>query len=331
MQRGIARVVLTCALLCGVSARANYTFPTFSLEVGSDPFSVPLDTSEVAPGDYSGCRVLLDWAPAMGLPWSSEAEWQLEQPGLPVPLADSGRAINAADNTNPLLLRWRTDFVQTYIGGDPLVFTGQQLLPHSSAAWNNVTVILLSGEVPPAVPPAATELGFLQSGAQAQHAALGPHDVRWYRFETAAISAAQGGYLSLTTLGSLLAGGEFGNGNDTEAALYNAAGLRMTTNDDIDQAGGNLLSGLLFGADPDPHDGIGSAGDLAAGAYYLAVTGFDATFGPSGFNALSTSPVAGALTVNIATNVPEPLSMILSLTCTAAIALKRPRSGQQWR
>jgi hypothetical protein len=312
------RSALLLAMVAAASpASADFTFPLTSLVVGHEPVTFTLDASLVPPGEYSGYRVRTNWSPVANGPWSREARWQLLDPSLPVPLANSGVAANGLDSSTPLLLRWAGDFVTTYTGESPLTLRAWQTLPTSVAAWDSLTITLLSGAVPTPTEPAALDWGFLNPSGRADERALTSRGVLWYRFETPAVRAAEGEFLRIDTLGSLLAGGEFGDGNDTEIALYDSRGLRVAFNDDLDTAGGQLLSGLTFGrsevGDPPP------AGDLPAGLYFLAVAGFDAVFADAAFDVSSTSPVTGAVRVRLATNVPEPAGVVFLGAMAAAV------------
>ena len=68
-------------------------------------------------------------------------------------------------------------------------------------------------------------------------------------------------------------------------------GIASQDDDDIDFTNNNLLRRLSFGAG-------GVNGDLPAGTYYLSVSGWDTTFGETGFNVTSTSNENGDLVVN---------------------------------
>ena len=120
---------------------------------------------------------------------------------------------------------------------------------------------------------------------------LDSNGVVWYRFTVPDVTEADCDTLRIDALGWDLSGGTYRQGDDPEIALYDAAGLLGATHDDVDQVGNELRSALAFGANEG--DPVATSGGLWAGEYYLAVAGFDAEFGLSGFEVTPDSAVEG--------------------------------------
>ncbi len=252
---------------------ADYSFPSANLLVDDHPQAMELDVSTVPAGDYASFVLTVDWSAVEGSPFAEEAMWTLECSGLPVLLIDS--RFNTVFQDDDSSLTWSGVFTQTYTGGS-LTLRAAQQFQGSSANWENITLTIIEGTVPPAMPPAAVELGQIASGITTGCDTLTSNGVAWFSFSTDAVTTGDCDTLRIDTLGSILTEGIYGDGNDTEIALYDATGLFIGTNDDIDQLGGELLSMLAFGAD----EGLApTSRDLPAGTYYLAVAGFDAGFG----------------------------------------------------
>jgi hypothetical protein len=294
MRRVRIAVLLGLGILTANRSAADYAFPPFDLAVTDAFTTLALDTAGVPAGTYSGYVVTIDGGPPFDY---QDPVWRLRTDGLPVPLADPG--LNEEPSGDPT---WAGEFTATYIGGDPLYFDLRASLQGVSGTMTNITITLISGEVPPADPPLAIDLGPLMADDFGMSAMLDSNGLRWVRFEVAEISAADCGVLRFDTLGSELFGGTYAGGNDPELALYDATGLLIASNDDIDQIGGNLQAALSFGVD----EGVPvvSAGDLPAGAYYLVIAGFDAEFCLSQFSVSTDSGVEGDLAVNFRRNIP---------------------------
>lgn len=170
--------------------------------------------------------------------------------------------------------------------------------PGNDARWDTIT-ITLDDSLPD--PPVAEDLGTLALPTTLNRAtALSPGMVKWYKLTLAEpVTAAGLRYLDITTAGSVV-----GAGDDTEVALYNTAGVRLAEDDDDGPGGTSLLS---FGAGSRIGASQGQDGDLAAGVYYVAVAGFDATFGP-GFFVTTTNGSVGQLAVSL-THAPTPVTI----------------------
>ncbi len=106
--------------------------------------------------------------------------------------------------------------------------------------------------------------------------------VRWYTFTTATnVTNAAGLFLDLDTDGTF-------SGGDTEIAIYTSTGNLIVEDDDD---GPVTYSALSFGQTSPLRGPIGSAnagdgrdGSLNAGTYYLAVAGYNAAFGATGWS-----------------------------------------------
>jgi hypothetical protein len=119
-------------------------------------------------------------------------------------------------------------------------------------------------------------------------------EVKWYRMSLPAISDPSL-YLDITTNGE-----SYGDG-DTEVGMYDSTGTLVATDDD---GAGGFFSSLSFGLvvpvrpNGEGFDHDGRHGSLGAGVYYLAVTGYNATFN-NGFSVTTTSGSTGPLTTYI--------------------------------
>jgi hypothetical protein len=151
--------------------------------------------------------------------------------------------------------------------------------------------------------PTAEDLGLLTTPTTlAPAAAVGPGEIKWYRFQVPEVVAPV--YLDMT----LSATGFV----DTEMALYTVGGTLIVTDDDD---GPGNFSSLTFGARcatrPNGnglvHDGRDGA-TLGAGIYYLAVGQFNMTFGPIGWNVTSASTGTGTITTTINLGQTTPVT-----------------------
>lgn len=318
-----SRILVAAGVLALTTAAfGQYTFPSFNQTVTSTAGSVALPVGPVPAGLYTSYSVSLDWSAIAGFPWSNEAIWALTNDPIGPPLpsvfyADPGPSPNGASNDNPVTLNWNGFLDVPYQGGDPLHFAFLQTFGGSSAQWNNISITLGFDTI---APPAAIDLGNIGPGMTMVTGQLNPGQVIWYKFTVPAIRDAFGEYLVIDTFGSTLTGGTFGSGNDSELGVYRSTGSLVATNDDCDFPS-DLLSCINFGADqflpPLP------SGDLTAGTYYIALGGFNTTYGPA-FNATSTSPVNGQYKLTLTTNVPEPTTMgLLALAGLAGLRRRR--------
>jgi len=132
-------------------------------------------------------------------------------------------------------------------------------------------------------------------------------------------------YLDITT--SLF------NGFDTELGLYDSAGNLLGNDDDN---GNGLLSTLSYGTGSgmnifDSGPATGQDGAVpGAGTYYIALGGFNTSFGATGFNVIGGSS-AGDYTVTIYADsrggpiIPLPSAAGMGLAGLGLVGLKRRR------
>ncbi len=146
------------------------------------------------------------------------------------------------------------------------------------------------------------DLGVLGVGLTTINDFQSSGDVRWYRFSLAGSQGAND-FLDIDTEGTTWTGT-----NDTHIGLYTASGdvfLNGATPAVDDDDGTNNLSQLTFGNSSVPRSAPGNGlayngrdGVLTSGVYYLAVTGFNATFN-SGFNVTTNSTQTGSTVVRL--------------------------------
>ena len=138
--------------------------------------------------------------------------------------------------------------------------------------------------------------------------------IKWYKFSIFAAAANSANlYLDIDTIGS---------GLDTEIGLFDASGTLLASDDDSGPAPG--LSMLSYGLTTPPRKvtgvgdypgggGTGAAGqngDLGSGTYYVALAGFNATFGNAWTVTTNSTNTTANTNLNLRTNiVPEPASM----------------------
>lgn len=254
-------------------------------------------------GTYTSYSVTFDWGSPVNASWSREAEWALSSAPTIAPstvyYTDPGPAVNAAGNSTPRSLSWSGFFDTPYTApasGD-LYFMMAQTFDNSGATWSNISITLGDAVVTPP-PSTPTTLG----GSLSEP--LGPGKVLWYSF-----TYGGAGAININTLGSTISTNSLGYANDTEIALYDSLGKLVETNDDIDFVNGVLTSGLTY-----------TSGELAAGTYYVAVTGYDGVFNRD-FGVSSNSISSGTIVLNGLT--PEPASALLG--CAAGILSRRRR------
>ena len=154
--------------------------------------------------------------------------------------------------------------------------------------------------------PASTNLGALTTAApfNVPGINISGGSVSWYKFTISAVSPTM--FLDIDSEGT-----SFTPGNDSEIALYDGAGNLLAFDDDSGSGG---LSALSFGAATPARSGFGGGvpfqgqnGALVAGTYYLVISAFPTTFGPTGWSVSSNSIING--TGNLAVRLGPPGSM----------------------
>jgi hypothetical protein len=177
----------------------------------------------------------------------------------------------------------------------------------STSGTGTIQLRVRTGFLTPPPPPSVTDLGTLtQAGATVSDAALAAEQVQWFTFtlaEGALASATK--FLDIDTAGSVLL-----PSTDTSIGLYDSTGARVDTNDDEDSDGGIRTSLLTWGTGSTGADTRrdGRDGDLTAGTYYLAVTGFGQTiFNAAGWSVTTEHTRTGTIDINILTNTGDPI------------------------
>lgn len=207
---------------------------------------------------------------------------------------------------------WTFNFFESFDDGSDLL---------EDASWTNLS-ISVNDYVPPPPPP-ATNLGnvvdtssdYAVADMTANHTGGA---IRWYSFTlNSAVDNALATWLDIDSETSNF---------DTEIGLYTSTGALIASDDDD---GSGTQSQLSFGQTAPTRTigtsvgGNGRDGALGPGTYYIAVGGFNTTFGPD-FNVTTTSTnTTGVFNLNIRTNVPEPAS--LALLALGGLALIRRR------
>ncbi|MFO0857790.1 MAG: DVUA0089 family protein [Phycisphaerales bacterium] len=163
---------------------------------------------------------------------------------------------------------------------------------------------VLAGAAIAQAQPAATDLGTLTPGTPVTVTPpLAAAEVVWYTFT---ITAGTDGlkFVDIDSHGSGLA-----PSNDTEIGLFTATGDLIASDDDD---GDGLMSQLTFGGACSPRPVFGTSaayngrdGTLAAGTYYLSVSGFNSNFA-AGWSVTSTSANTGSATLNILSGSGTP-------------------------
>ena len=170
----------------------------------------------------------------------------------------------------------------------------------ADARWNNISITLDDG------PPSwliTQEVGSVRSpGFNLQGQSVSALSVRWYKM-TLPIPAANLGFFGTTYLDIDTEGSPHA---DMELALYNEDGRLVATDDD--DGSGNQAH-LSFGAsatrppigNSEPYNN--SDGTLDAGTYYIAVTAYNAAFGPTGWAVSPAHTDPEGFSLNVRTNI----------------------------
>ncbi len=185
------------------------------------------------------------------------------------------------------------------VGGFNVTFVGGFGATSSSTVAGNINVRINRGTGTAPQPPTAEDLGTLAQGLTTDTENLGAGAVKWYKFTTTTATSSSF-FFDIDTVGTTA----FGN-NDTELGLYSSTGALIATDDDDCDI---LLSQLSFGvgapgraAYGDGDEFLGEDGDLPAGTYYLAVTGFNGEFG-NGWSATNSDTDSGPVVINLRYN-----------------------------
>ncbi len=298
------KTALVLVLSLTVVALADYSFAPFALTVPA-PNGITQALAGAPADNYVGYTVSTNWSAVSGNPYSSEARVGFYDvyPSPTITYVNDATPTNGQSNGNPIALNFAGGFSQVYPGGAaPFMFRARQTYSTSIAQWNDIIVTLKT-----LVTPTATDLGSLNGPLQVG-GTLAAGEIKWYKFTIDEDILAPGTFLDIDTEGSLLA-----PSNDTELGLYKADGTFVTTDDDD---GTDFLTQLTYGSgsgNPPPGNGQpynGRDGSLTAGTYYLALAGYNSTFG-NFFGVTSSSTNVGDYYVNFNTNIPEPISFVL--------------------
>ncbi len=298
------KTALVLVLSLAVAALADYSFAPFNLTVPA-PNGVTQALAGAPADNYVGFTVTTNWSAISGNPWSNEARVGFYDvyPSPVITYANDIAPTNGQSNGNPIALNFAGGFSQIYPGGAaPFTFRARQTYSTSIAQWNDIIVTLKT-----LVTPTAIDLGSLNGPLQVS-GSLAASEIKWYKFTLDEDILAPGTFLDIDTEGSTLA-----PSNDTELGLYRDNGQFVVTDDDD---GTNFLTQLTFGSgsgNPPPGNGQpynGRDGTLTAGTYYLALGGYNTTYG-NFFGVTSASANTGAYYINFNTNIPEPVSFVL--------------------
>ncbi|CAG1010069.1 hypothetical protein PHYC_03791 [Phycisphaerales bacterium] len=180
--------------------------------------------------------------------------------------------------------------------------------------------------------PAATDLGTLSANTPATTSFnISPGLVQWYTFTTPGITANPSSWLDMVTNGPV--------NIDTMIGLYDSAGNRLSSDDDDGPPTGVGFSLLTFGATDVNASGrlaapAGSTtgfngrdgNNLPAGLYYLAVTGFSATFGATNWTVTTAHTRSGQ--VDVWVNFGEDTALSGVGTFSSASCVRTTDGGQ---
>lgn len=232
-------------------------------------------------------------------------------------------------------------FSTNYAGGtDPLYFNFRQRFDSTgsgqNASWSNISITLrtsLTTPTPPPATPPTVDYDFGALPGSFPNVVMSPDialdgaskKVAWFKFTAASAMAAH----DIFSMGSTILG-SLGGVGDTVMGLYNSTGGLVGSNDDYSYPAApwsRIGVGTGSGHDPDGDGplsafGSGSLSSLAAGDYYVALTGYASgySFGP-GFDVTGTNTNAGTVKLNI---VPTPSTMAL-LGLGGLVATRRRR------
>ncbi|MEL7473612.1 MAG: hypothetical protein AAGK04_09870 [Planctomycetota bacterium] len=304
--------VAALAAAAGV-ATAQFNTNLGNLAVTDAGISVDLNGAGIPAANYTSFSVSTDWVAGGGNPFSTESIWAftdaafapgVDDPALFTFYADPGVSPDAVGSGDPVTLTWSGFLSPNYQGGDPLFFNALQTFGGSDATWNNVDITLGFDAI---TAPEAIALG--SNPNSMTNVPLNQAEITWFTFDVEDGAGALD--WSISTDGSTNTGGAFGD-DDTELALYDAAGNVIATNDDED-FGGGILTSLIES---------GGTGALADGTYFIAAGAFNSVFNDA-FDATSDSTAVGntKLTVSF---VPAPAAAAM-LGLGGLVATRRRR------
>lgn len=347
------KAILGAALVVALAgaAQAQYTFPSFNstdFRARETNAWTGIDLNSLAgaalPNNtYVSYTVSLNWNSNVGgtsssLGWSSEARIAMGNAAAtgttttPTPAgATFYRAVQSpttgsGSNANNTTLTFTGSFTNafTYSGSESFFFNWRQSFnpPVSqNITWSNVTVTLNPLTVPTPSYDFGT-LGQLGSPVCAPAVTLAAGQVVWYTFT---LSQAWNSADIFTTLGAGV--------TDTEIGLYNSAGTLLGSDDDYSGSGGlgsriGVGGGTGYEYDgPGPIPAFGAAdqgspagpASLAAGTYYVALAGYNSTFG--NFFGVTPGSASGSTELCI---IPTPSALaLLGLGGLAAMRRRR--------
>jgi hypothetical protein len=146
--------------------------------------------------------------------------------------------------------------------------------------------------LPPAAAPTAEALGNIAADRTAEYTPTAPGQIKWYTFNTPAVTRAGNRYLDIHTNNATM--------GDTEIGIYRDSGVLVVADDD-DGVGLKTLISFGVGSGQVLGDGAGGTegidGELTAGLYYMAVGPFNVTYGAD-FGAGSTGTSVDPVTIN---------------------------------